>query len=121
MEDYRLSDNKILKELKAKDKEIYNISRDLEKEKYKGEILAMEIKEVKCEQAQEQKEKIKYLKKDLKKKSRNDNRKEASTQNKGFDYEFRAQAFTSDRDLENHMITMHKETSESYSQTPDFN
>jgi hypothetical protein len=79
----------------------------------------MEIKELKCELAQEQKEKIKYLKKDLKKNSRNDNRKEASTQTKCFDCEFRAQAFTSDRDLESHMITMHRETSESYSQTPD--
>ena len=67
LDDYRLSDKKILKELKIKDKEIYNISRDLEKEKDNGEILAMEIKELKCELAQEKKEKIKFLKKDLNK------------------------------------------------------
>ena len=80
----------------------------------------MEIKDLKCELAQEKKEKVKFLKKDLKKSFNNNYRKEASTQTNSFDCEFCANVLTSDTDLESHMITMHKETSESHSQTPDF-
>jgi predicted RNase H-like nuclease (RuvC/YqgF family) len=53
LEGYRLSDKKLLTELKLKDKEIYNISRHLEKEKDRCKILAMEIKDLKCKLAQE--------------------------------------------------------------------
>ena len=47
IEEYRLNDKKLLKQLKDKDKEIYDLKRDLENKKESNVILSTECKELK--------------------------------------------------------------------------
>ena len=119
IEEYRLNDKKLLKQLKDKDKEIYDLKRDLENKKESNVILSTECKELKVELAQEKKESTKLLKKESKKNSNKNASNETSSQTDIYKCELCRKSCNSEVEIDHHMKLIHKESVDCFSQTSE--
>ena len=122
VEDYRLSEKKYEKKIKEKDKDIYDIKKDLVKATEDHVADSKEISELKCKVNQEKKEKIKLQKKEVKNLINNNSFKknEVNSQTESFQCNICVLNFTAQEHLNAHIGTCHKRTTPACTQTDDF-
>ena len=119
VEDYRLSEKKYEKKIKEKDKDIYDIKKDLVKATEDHVADSKEISELKCKVNQEKKEKNKLQKKEVKNLINNNSFKknEVNSQTESFQCNICVLNFTAQEHLNAHIGTCHKRTTPACTQT----